>query len=157
MAQCKTVTPVLMHWVNTKPRMSKTFILYILSMEAEGYCPSSIMLNWRRPILTSLHKPIKNKLLCGEAEIIFLTLWLCLQMPLHLIVLGHLESQCWPELCSLVLTHRYIHCFSLQYKILWAVLHRVCHLCCAHSYEIYWLTIWQRPGYAVCLFYLGSL
>ena len=33
------------------------------------------MFNWRRLILTSLHKPIKNTLLCKEAKMNFLTLW----------------------------------------------------------------------------------
>ena len=41
-------------------RVSKPFVLYVLITEAEDYCPSWIMFNWRRPILTSLRKHIKK-------------------------------------------------------------------------------------------------
>ena len=61
-------------------RVSKTFVLYVLSTEAEVYCPSLIMLNLRRPILTSLHKFIKDKLLCKETEMNLLTIWLSLSL-----------------------------------------------------------------------------
>ena len=44
---------------------------YVLRMEAEVYCPSLIMFNWRRPILTSFINLLKSK----EAEMNFLMLW----------------------------------------------------------------------------------
>ena len=52
------------------PECKKTSVFYILSTGAEVYCPSWIMFNGRRPILTSF----KNTLLCKEAEINFLRL-----------------------------------------------------------------------------------
>ena len=56
-------------------RVSKTIVLYILNAEAEVYCSSWIMFIWRRPILTSPHKPIRNTLLFKEADIDFFMLW----------------------------------------------------------------------------------
>ena len=48
--------------------------LHTYSLEAEVYCPSWIMFNWRRPILTSFIMFI-NLLKGKEAKINFLLLW----------------------------------------------------------------------------------
>ena len=56
-------------------RASKTFVLYVLSMEAEAYCSSLIMFNWWRTILSSLHKPFKEKMFWHPAH------WFHLQVP----------------------------------------------------------------------------
>ena len=54
-------------------RVSKSFVLYVLSTEAKVYCPSKIMFNWRRLILTSFINLIKSRgvemnflMLCSE-------------------------------------------------------------------------------------------
>ena len=63
---------LLFLWV----KVSNTFVLFVLSMEAKVYYPSHaswIMFNWRRPVLTSLHKCIENTLLCKEAVMNFWT------------------------------------------------------------------------------------
>ena len=52
---------------NISSRVSKSFVLYLLSTEAEVYCPSWIMFNWSWPILASFTKLLKSK----EAEIKF--------------------------------------------------------------------------------------
>ena len=86
--------PLKSRGIIVKTRASKTFVLYVHSTKAAVYCPSLIIFNWRRPILTSLHQPIKNTLMCKEVEMNY-PVFFCLTpvtMPFQKLVTNHCQQ-----------------------------------------------------------------